>query len=162
MTSRCGRAAGAISIAAVLVLTAAACGDDDDGGSDTSTPSAIASALESAGKEAKDAVASASASAASKLDEIKDGVDAKADASVGPTAVDGDRTTAEVTVSNGTDKSADYTLSVDFRDDAGNILDVVVVDVDEVGAGKQAKTTARSHRTLSGPTKADIGRAIRH
>ncbi|MGW1991867.1 hypothetical protein [Embleya sp. NPDC001921] len=163
MTSRYGRAAGAISIAAVLVLTAAACGDDDnDGGGDTSTPSAIVSALESAGKEAKDAVASASASAASKLDEIKDGVDAKADASVGPTSVDGDRTTAEVTVANGTDKSAEYTLTVNFRDDAGNILDVVVVDIDNVGSGKQGKTTARSHRTLSGPTKADIGRAIRH
>ncbi|WP_406280389.1 hypothetical protein [Embleya sp. NBC_00896] len=163
MASRYGRAAGAVSIGVVLALTAAGCGDDDSGGdSDKSTPTAIASALESAGEEAREAVSSASASAAAKLDEIKDGVDAKADASVGPTAVDGDRTTAEVTVVNGTDNSADYTLTVNFRDAAGNVLDIVVVDVDQVGAGKQTTTTARSHRTLSGPTTADIGRVIRH
>ncbi|WP_406288210.1 hypothetical protein [Embleya sp. NBC_00896] len=163
MANTYGRVAGAFSIAAALVLTGTACSDDnDDGGKDTSVPTAIASALNSAGEAAKDALASASAAAASKLDDIKDGLDAKGDVSVGPTKTDGDRTTAEVTADNRTTSTADYTLTVDFRDPGGNLLDTIVMNIDNVEAGTQAKGTAKSNRTLKGETVAEVGRAVRH
>ncbi|MYW00863.1 hypothetical protein [Streptomyces sp. SID3343] len=163
MASKYGRTAAALTITAALTLTAAACGDDDNGGGDNkSAPTTIPSALESAGEDAKDALASASASAAAKLDEIKGGLDAKSDASIGRPEADGDRTKAEVTVDNKTDKTADYTLLVQFRNDDGKLLDAVVLTVDDVGAGKQSKATARSHFKLTGATKADVGRVIRH
>jgi hypothetical protein len=163
MASKYGRTAGALSITAALTLTAAACGDNDsNGGDNKSAPTAISSALQSAGAEAKGALASVSASAAAKLDEIKGGLDATSDASVGQPQADGDRTKAEVTVDNKTGKTVDYTVLVEFRNDAGNLLDAVVLNIDQVGAGKQAKSTARSHYKLTAATRADIARAIRH
>ncbi|MFE2865870.1 hypothetical protein [Embleya sp. NPDC059259] len=162
MASKYGRTVGALSIAAALMLTSAACGDDNDGGNADSVPTAIGSALSSAGAKAKDALSSASAAAASKLAEIKGGLDATADATVGPIRADGDRTTAEVTVDNKTTKTADYTLSVEFRDAGGKLLDTVVLNIDKVEAGKQAKGTAKSNRKLTDPSKAEIGQAVRH
>ncbi|MFI6582409.1 hypothetical protein [Embleya sp. NPDC050493] len=162
MASKYGRTVGALSIAAVLALTSAACGDDNGGGADDSAPTSIASALESAGSEAKDALSSASAAAASKLAEIKGGLDATADASVGPIRTEGDRTTAEVTVENKTAETADYTVAVEFRDAGGKLLDAIVLNIDNVEAGKQAKGTAKSNRKLTDVNKAEIGHAIRH
>ncbi|WP_020556752.1 hypothetical protein [Embleya scabrispora] len=163
MASKYGRTLGALSIAAALALVSTACGDDKgSGGGAGSTPTAIASALESAGSEAKDALSSASAAASSKLAEIKGGLDATADATVGPIKADGDRTTAEVTVENKTGKTADYTLAVEFRDASGKLLDAIVMNIDNVEAGKQAKGTAKSNRKLTNPSKAEIGHAIRH
>ncbi|MET7298399.1 hypothetical protein [Embleya sp. NPDC005575] len=162
MASKYGRTVGALSIAATLALFSAACGDDKDGGGAGSTPTAIASALGSAGSKAKDALSSASAAAASKLAEIKGGLDATADATIGPIGTDGDRTTAEVTVENKTAKTADYTLAVEFRDAGGNLLDAIVMNIDKVEAGKQGKGTAKSNRKLTNASKAEVGHAVRH
>ncbi|MGW1988750.1 hypothetical protein [Embleya sp. NPDC001921] len=163
MASKYVRTVGALSIAAALVLTSAACGDDNDGGGDgKAVPTAIESALNSAGSDAKDALSSASAAAASKLKEIKGGLDATADASVGPIRTDGDRTVAEVTVVNNTAKTVDYTLSVEFRDAGGKLLDAIVMNIEDVEAGTQAKGTAKSNRKLTDANKAEIGHAVRH
>jgi hypothetical protein len=168
-SSTYGRTAGALAITAALILTGAACGDDDGnggnggkGGDITSMPTSIPSAPGSPGSDAKDAFESASASATAKLGEIRDGLDAKSDASIGRTETDGDRTKAEITIDNKTDKTADYTLSVDFRGADGKLVDVAVLNVDNVGAGQQAKATARSHRKLTGTVTAEIGRVLRH
>ncbi|MFI6983139.1 hypothetical protein ACIBSV_31645 [Embleya sp. NPDC050154] len=164
MASKYVRTVGALSIAAALALTSAACSDDNDGNGDgKSVPTAaISSALNSAGSEARDALSSASAAAASKLKEIKGGLDATADASVGSIRADGDRTVAEVTVVNNTSKTVDYTLSVEFRDAGGKLLDTIVMNIDDVEAGTQAKGTAKSNRKLTDPNKAEIGHAVRH
>jgi hypothetical protein len=164
MASTYGRTAAALSITAILTLTAVACGGDDNknnGGDNKSAPTTIPSGLQSAGSDAKDALASASASAAAKLGDIKGGLNAGSDATIGPPEADGDHTKAEITVDNKTDKTADYTVLVEFRDN-DNLLDAVVLNIDNVGAGKQAKGTARSNRKLTNVTKAEIGRVVRH
>ncbi|MEF9883945.1 hypothetical protein [Streptomyces sp. P9-A4] len=113
-----------------------------------------------------DVISSATAAAASaaqeKMKEVKDGVNATGDVTAGPTSTDGDRTVAQVTATNPQDKNADYTVLVTFRDTDGNFLDSVVLNIDGVPAGKSKTGTARSNRTLSGDTKAEIGQALRH
>ncbi|MEU2505154.1 hypothetical protein ABZ621_10600 [Streptomyces sp. NPDC007863] len=121
---------------------------------------------EAAKETAGDIVSSASSAVASaaqrKMDEIKDGANATADVTAGPTSVDGDRTVATVTAANPKDTTADYTVLVTFRDAGGNFLDTVVLTVDGVPAGASKSGTARSNRTLTGPTTAEIERALRH
>ena len=148
-------AVAAASCTALLALTVTACSDSDvDKAKDK---------LASATAEAGEAVASATEAAASKLAEVKDGVNAKGDVKTeGATKSDGDRTTAEITATNGTDKKADYTISVEFRDGDGNLLDTVVLNINDVDPGKSKSGTARSNRSLSGTPKAEIGRALRH
>lgn len=159
-------AATTAALAVLLALTAAGCSDADVEKAKAGVASATAKAGEvaaSATAKVGEAVASATAAAASKMAEVKDGADAKGDVKVdGATKEDGDRTTAEVTATNPTDKSADYTLTVNFRDSGGNLLDTVVLNVDGVEAGKSKTGTARSNRALSGATTAEIGRALRH
>ncbi|MEU2548088.1 hypothetical protein ABZ618_22055 [Streptomyces roseolus] len=115
---------------------------------------------------AGDLVSSASSAVASaagrKMDEIKDGANATADVTAGPAAADGDRTVATVTATNPKDATADYTVLVTFRDDGGTFLDTVVLTLDGVPAGASKSGTARSNRTLTGPTTAEIERALRH
>ncbi|MEU4063379.1 hypothetical protein AB0F25_13245 [Streptomyces wedmorensis] len=115
---------------------------------------------------ANDVIASATAAVASaaqeKMNEIKDGVDATADVKAGQTSVDGDRTVAEITATNPKDKTADYTVMVNFRDGDGNLLDAVVLNIDGVEPGKSKSGTARSNRTLTGDTTAEIAQALRH
>ena len=108
------------------------------------------------------AAASAASAAQRKLDEVKDGTDATGEVKAGPTSTDGDRTVAEITATNRKDKRADYTVLVNFRDAQGNLLDSVVVSVDGVEPGATATGRARSNRSLSGDTTAQIGRALRH
>jgi len=157
------RTAAALSLAAALLLGATACGDDDDGGGDDkSAPTASATVGESASSDIRDDIASASASASAALGDIRDGLDATSDVAVGPTSTKDDRTVAEVTATNGTDKKADYTVTVEFRDPGGNLLDTIVMNIDDVDPGKRGKGEARSNRDLSGTVKADIGYAVRH
>ncbi|MGW8357867.1 hypothetical protein [Streptomyces wedmorensis] len=115
---------------------------------------------------ASDVIASATAAVASaaqeKMNEIKDGVDAAADVKAGRTSVDGDRTVAEITATNPKDKTADYTVMVNFRDGDGNLLDAVVLNIDGVEPGTSKSGTARSNRTLTGDTTAEIAQALRH
>ncbi|MEV0090271.1 hypothetical protein [Streptomyces sp. NPDC050738] len=153
------RTAGALAVAALLALSATACGSDD-------TPSSAASkakdAVASATAKAGEAVASATAAASSKMAEIKDGADAKGDVKAGDTKTDGDRSTVELTATNSTDKTADYTVTVNFKDKGGNLLDVTVMNIDGVEAGKSKSGTARSNRDLGGDATAEVGQALRH
>ncbi|MFD9035456.1 hypothetical protein ACFVZW_30605 [Streptomyces sp. NPDC059567] len=96
------------------------------------------------------------------MNQVKDGVNATGDVKAGPTKADGDRTTAEITATNPLDKNADYTIMVNFRDDGGNLLDAVVLNIDAVEPGKSKTGTARSNRTLSGETTAEVQQALRH
>ncbi|MFE0133788.1 FxLYD domain-containing protein [Streptomyces sp. NPDC059037] len=145
----------AAACTALLALTVTACSEEDvDKAKDT-----VASATAKAGE----AVASATEAAASELEKVKDGVNAKGDVKAADTTKpDGDRTTAEITATNSTDKKADYTISVDFRDSDGNLLDTVVLNINGVGPGDSKSGTARSNRSLSGTPKAEIRRALRH
>ncbi|MEU9701904.1 hypothetical protein [Streptomyces sp. NPDC047981] len=126
----------------------------------------VTGCTEEAQQKAGDIVSSATSAAASaaqeKMNEVKDGVNATEEVKAGPTKVDGDRTTAEITATNPQDKSADYTVMVNFRDSGGNLLDAVVLNIDGVEAGKSKSGTARSNRTLSGETKAEVAQALRH
>ncbi|MEU8520766.1 hypothetical protein [Streptomyces sp. NBC_01216] len=140
------RAAGTLAAAALLTATVAGCDEATDAAGDivASATSAVASAAQE------------------KMNEVKDGVNATGDVEAGATDTDGDRTVSEITATNSTDKEADYTILVDFRDDEGNLLDAVVLNIDGVQPGASKTGTARSNRTLSGSTKAEIGQALRH
>ncbi|MGW7305564.1 hypothetical protein ACWGI1_08335, partial [Streptomyces sp. NPDC054835] len=107
-------------------------------------------AKDAAGGIVSSATAAAASAAQEKMDEIKDGVNATGDVKAGPTSTDGDRTVAEITATNPKDKTADYTVWVNFRDSDGNLLDAVVLNIDGVEAGTSTSGTARSNRTLSG------------
>ncbi|MGO4629392.1 hypothetical protein AB4225_00395 [Streptomyces sp. 2RAF24] len=119
-------------------------------------------AKEAAGGIVSSATAAAASAAQEKMNEIKGGVNANGDVTAGPTSTDGDRTVAEITATNPKDKTADYTVWVNFRDPGGNLLDAVVLNIDGVDAGKSKSGTARSNRTLTGDTKAEIQQAVRH
>ncbi|WP_329118653.1 hypothetical protein [Streptomyces sp. NBC_01353] len=142
----------ALAVSATALLTLAVTG--------------VAGCTEESQQAAEDIVSSATAAAASaaqeKMNQVKDGVNATGDVKAGPTEVDGDRITTELTATNPTDKNADYTILVNFRDDGGNLLDAVVVNIDVVEPGKSKTGTARSNRTLSGETTAEVQQALRH
>ncbi|MFJ5827981.1 hypothetical protein [Streptomyces sp. NPDC093089] len=115
---------------------------------------------------ADDVISSATAAVASaaqeKMNEVKDGVNAGGDVKAGATSTDGDRTVAEITATNPKDANADYTIMVNFKDGDGNVLDAVVLNIDGVAPGASKTGTARSNRTLTGATTAEIAQAIRH
>ncbi|MFI8875214.1 FxLYD domain-containing protein [Streptomyces sp. NPDC055243] len=149
------RLATAAAVTALLALTTTACSESDVDKAKDRAASATAKAGE--------AVSSATEAAASKMAEVKDGVDAKADVKVdGPTKSEDSRTTAKITATNATDKKADYTVSVNFRDKDGNLLDTAVLNITDVEAAQSKSGTARSNRSLDGTPKAEIGKALRH
>ncbi|MFF3606672.1 hypothetical protein [Streptomyces sp. NPDC002463] len=115
-----------------------------------------------AGEIVSSATAAVASAAQEKMNEVKDGVNATGDVRAGATSTDGDRTVAEITATNPKDKTADYTIMVNFRDADGNLLDVVILNIDGVEPGKSKTGTARSNRTLSGASKAEIAQALRH
>ncbi|MBB4982268.1 hypothetical protein [Streptomyces nymphaeiformis] len=115
-----------------------------------------------AGEIVSSATAAVASAAQEKMNEVKDGVNATGDVRAGATSTDGDRTVAEITATNPKDKTADYTIMVTFRDADGNLLDAVVLNIDGVEPGRSKTGTARSNRTLSGATKAEITQALRH
>ncbi|MFJ8661290.1 hypothetical protein [Streptomyces sp. NPDC093795] len=119
-------------------------------------------AQDAAGDVFSSATAAVASAAEDRMNEVKDGVNATGDVTAGPTTTDGDRTIAEITATNPKDKNADYTIMVTFRDGDGNFLDSVVLSIDGVAPGKPKTGTARSNRTLSGDTKAEIAQALRH
>jgi hypothetical protein len=132
-----------VAVTALLALSSTACTEEDRA-------------------KVGDAVSSATAAAASRMGEITDGVNAAADVEAGPVRAEGDRTVADVTATNPQGGNADYTIMVNFRDDGGGLLDSVVVNIGGVAPGTSRTATARSNRTLSGATKAEIGQALRH
>ncbi|MFG2777844.1 hypothetical protein ACGFY7_08265 [Streptomyces prunicolor] len=135
--------------------------------SDDSTPSSVASkaasAVASIGAQATGAIASATAEAGRKLDNVKNGVDAKDAVRLAtPTTDSAGRSTVEVTVDNTDSSTKSFAVQVEFKDEGGNLLDTVVVTVSDVPAHKSATATARSNRKLSGGVKADVGTALRY
>ncbi|MFF9339082.1 hypothetical protein ACF1CG_04820 [Streptomyces sp. NPDC014773] len=144
--ARLRRTAGAVLLA--LAVTGAATGCD--------------AAKEAAGDLVSSATAAVSSAARQKMDEIKDGANATGDVSAGAASADGDRTAATITAANPGAATADYTVMVVFRDDGGNLLDTVVLNIGSVPARASKSGTARSNRTLEGPTTAEIARALRH
>ncbi|MDV5146855.1 hypothetical protein R1T08_22345 [Streptomyces sp. SBC-4] len=117
---------------------------------------------EKAGEVVSSATAAAASAAEEKMNEVKDGINATGDVKAGTTSADGDRTVVEITATNPQDKNADYTVMVNFRDDSGNLLDAVVLNINGVEPGASKSGTARSNRTLSGATTAEIAQALRH
>ncbi|MEU9166777.1 hypothetical protein AB0D34_03050 [Streptomyces sp. NPDC048420] len=147
----------ALTLTGLTGLTA--CSDDDTPSSVASVASEVASAASRAG----DAVASATAEAGRRFDDIKNGVDAEDDVRLGTpaTASDG-RTTVGVTAANSADSAKSYAVQVDFTDGSGKLLDAVVVTVRDVPAGGSGKGTARSTHALSGDVRAKVARAVRY
>ncbi|MFF9849375.1 hypothetical protein [Streptomyces litmocidini] len=119
-------------------------------------------AKDKAGQIVSSATAAVASAAQEKMNQVKDGVNATGDVRAGATRADGDRTVAEITATNPKDQNADYTIMVNFRDAEGNFLDSVVLNINDVAPGKSRTGTARSNRTLSGGTKAEIAQALRH
>ncbi|MFK4147032.1 hypothetical protein [Streptomyces sp. NPDC004065] len=156
------RRATGVALAAVLAAGTAACSGGDDGGPSEGVSKA-ASAASSLASRADEGLASATAEAGRRLDEIKNGVDARDAVTLGApaTAPDG-RTTAEVTVRNTAGSAKSFAVQVEFKNAGGGLLDMVVVTVDDVPAGRTAKGTARSTHKLSGAAKAEVGTALRY
>ncbi|MFF0382958.1 hypothetical protein [Streptomyces sp. NPDC004286] len=157
----CGtrRAAGTALVVALGVAVTGC----SDGSSPSGQASKAASAASSLASRASGAVASATAEAKRKLDQVKGGVNAKKDVSVGKvtTGKDGVPET-EVSAKNTTGDRKSFVVQVNFRDTKGDLQDTVVVNVDDVAAGATGRATARSHRKLTGDIRADVGTALRH
>ena len=158
---RGGTALTAVVAAALTALTGlTGCSDNN---SPSSVASKAASAVASIGAQATAAIASATAEAGRRLDEVKNGVDAKDAVHLGtPTTDSGGRSTVEVTADNSAGSAKSFAVQVEFKDSGGNLLDTVVVTVSDVPAGKSGTATARSNRKLSGGVKAETGTALRY
>ncbi|NEB79864.1 hypothetical protein G3I40_32290 [Streptomyces sp. SID14478] len=143
------RTMGATLLAAALAVGAAGCSDSDTSPSD-------------AASKVGEVVSSATAEAQKKVDEFKDGTDAKGEVKLGDVRKDDGRATVPVTVTNGQSSQKSYLVLVAFKDSGGNTLDTVALNVNDVAANASKQASARSHRSLDGDVKADIVRALRH
>ncbi|MFE0512101.1 hypothetical protein [Streptomyces sp. NPDC058964] len=159
-------AALALAVAAGVGLTG--CSDNGNASSTASKAasaavSKAASAASSLASMGADVVASASAEARRRLDEVKNGIEAKDEVKLGTpaTASDG-RTTVDVTATNTADSAKSFAVQVSYKDSGGNLLDTVVVTVDNVAAGKTGTATASSTHKLSGTVQAEVTRALRY
>ncbi|MCF2532039.1 hypothetical protein [Yinghuangia soli] len=143
---------GTLALAAVLAFGAAACGADEDPNS-----------LRDDAERAAEAVRSAADEARSEFDRIKDGVDAKPDTRVGTaeTRPDG-RMAVPLTVENTGNDTVDFLVLVEFRNQAGEFVDAVLVRIEDVPAGQEGKATAVSRVKLSPEATAAVSRALRH
>ncbi|GAA2239024.1 hypothetical protein GCM10010232_27390 [Streptomyces amakusaensis] len=148
MIARWQRGMAGAGLAVAVAVAGAGCSEVK------STASGIATA----------AVASATAAVDRKLDDIKDGADAKDEITLGAPGKDGDgRTTVKVTAANTADSAKSFAVQVDFRDSGGNLLDTTLVTVSDVPAKGSKDGTARSNRKLSGDeVKTEVGRALRY
>ncbi|MER5214059.1 FxLYD domain-containing protein [Streptomyces sp. NPDC002838] len=157
-------------LTALLALVSLTGCTDDESPSETVSRAASAArsigaeataAASSLAAEASEAFASATAEVGRRFDEIEGGVDVKDDVRLGAPVTDG-RTTVEVTADNTADSTRSFAVEVDFTDQHGNLLDVVVVTVPDVPAGESGKATARSNRELGADVRAVVGRAVRY
>ncbi|MCJ1676394.1 hypothetical protein MTF65_03305 [Streptomyces sp. APSN-46.1] len=163
---RRGLAGGVVLVMAVLGT--AGCSDGDGPASDAASKAAsavksVGAEVSSAAAEAASAAASAAAVAKGKLDEIKDGVDAKNDVTLGAPSTDGDgHTVVPVTVKNTDSSKKSFAVQVNFKDESGKQLDTVVVTITDVAGNASGQGTARSTHKLSGTVTADSDRALRY
>ncbi|MFE7094114.1 hypothetical protein [Streptomyces erythrochromogenes] len=159
-------AAGVVLAAAVFGAAACSGGDGNPSGAVSSAASAVKSAGEavsSAASEAAKAAESAAAVAKDKLGEVKNGVNAKDQVSLGTVATDADGyATVPVTVRNTDDATKSFAVQVEFKDESGNLVDTVVVTVSDVAAKGTGQGTARSTHKLSGTVTAQTGTALRY
>ncbi|MFD0267237.1 hypothetical protein ACFVGY_11650 [Streptomyces sp. NPDC127106] len=154
------------AVAAVAALCTAGCaGDESPSEAVSKAASAVASAgaeVSAAASRAADTVASASAAAQDKLDQIK-GVNAKDAVTLGTPSTDsGGYAVVPVTVDNTDSSAKSFAVQVNFKNDGGNTVDVVVVTVDNVAGKAKGEGTARSTHTLSGKITAETARAVRY
>ncbi|MFJ9542856.1 hypothetical protein ACIRPX_37195 [Streptomyces sp. NPDC101225] len=145
-----------------VVVGAGLTGCSDNGNGPASSASKAASAASSLASRGADALASATASAGRKLDELKDGIDAKDEVRLGTPTTDNGRAAVTVTARNSASSTKSFAVQVNFTDSGGNLLDAVVVTVSDVPAGTSGRATARSNRSLSGQVKAEVARALRY
>jgi hypothetical protein len=155
-----GEAVPAVVLVLAVMAGVAGCSGEDSPGN---VASRAASAAESAASRGQDALASATAEAGRRFEDVKDGVDAKKDVTLGKPATDGDgRTTVEVGARNTTGDRRSFTVQVDFKNADGAFRDTVVVTVSDVPPGETGRATARSTHDLSGEVRAEVARAVRH
>uniref|UniRef100_A0AAU2JZE1 Lipoprotein n=1 Tax=Streptomyces sp. NBC_00049 TaxID=2903617 RepID=A0AAU2JZE1_9ACTN len=155
-------------VLSVVALGAAGCSSGD--GSPSEAVSSAAAAVKSAGDavssaaaEAQKAAESAAAVAKDRLSEVKDGVDARDQVSLGAPATDANGyTTVPVTVRNTDDGTKSFAVQVEFKDESGNLVDTVVMTVSDVAGKGTAEGTARSTHKLSGKVSAQVGTALRY
>lgn len=156
--AKAGAGTAAVALAALAGLSGCS-----DGDSPSSTASKAASAASSLASRASGTVASATAEAGRRLDEVKNGVNVKDDVSLGAPATDSSgRTTVEVTARNTASATKSFAVQVSFKDPDGKLLDMVVVTVSDVSAGGTGTATARSTHKLSGQPEPSLGRALRY
>ncbi|MFF4398251.1 FxLYD domain-containing protein [Streptomyces sp. NPDC001480] len=129
----------------------------------TSSPSSAVSKAASFASQGASALASASAEAGNKLNEVKNGVNAKDAVTLGTPAPTSDGyMTVDVTAVNKASSTKSFAVQVNFTDSSGNLLDTTVVTVSDVAAGQSGRATARSHRKLTGQVKTAVARALRY
>ncbi|WP_030770735.1 hypothetical protein [Streptomyces sp. NRRL F-2664] len=161
------RGAAGVVLAAVALGTAGCSGGDGDpSGAVSSAASAVKSAGEavsSAASEAAKSAESAAAVAKDKLADVKNGVDAKGQVTLGAVAADADGyTTVPVKVANTDEAAKSFAVQVEFKDESGNVVDTVVVTVSDVPGKGTGQGTARSTHKLSGTVSAQTATALRY
>ncbi|MEH6375943.1 hypothetical protein V7793_16665 [Streptomyces sp. KLMMK] len=167
--NRCASAALAVMLGGTALT---GCSSDKPAGSAASSAaSAARSKASAAASAAGGAVASAAASGAASaeaaaeaaLSNVKGGLNAQADVTLGTVATGSDgRTEVPVNVTNHDSKPRRYTILINFDDPSGNLADAIVLDVPETAAGGTAHATARSNRNLTGTVTAEVRRALRY
>ncbi|MFH9740724.1 hypothetical protein ACH4MA_23945 [Streptomyces roseolus] len=162
MTARWVRAAAGGLLAGAVLMGTAGCSDDGDNpvsGAVSEAASAVASAAEGLSQAASQAVKKAE----EQMAQVKDGVDAKDEVTLGDPATDADgRTTVPLTVRNTDGATRSFAVQVRFEDGDGKLLDAVVVTVSDVPAGKPGEGTARSTHKLSGTVTPTVASALRY
>ncbi|WP_406858854.1 hypothetical protein ABZO31_00850 [Streptomyces sp. HUAS MG47] len=159
MTGRRPRVAAAGALAAVVLTGLTGC--SDDGGNPVSD--VVSQAASVASSAVTDAASKAAERAKQQLAEVKDGVDAKDEVTLGSAATDSDgRTTVPVTARNTADSAKSFTVQVVFKDSGGALVDTVVLTISDVAAGQSKAGTARSTHKLSGTVTPSVAAALRH
>ncbi|WP_405389922.1 hypothetical protein OG596_19760 [Streptomyces sp. NBC_01102] len=167
--SRCSTASVTVTLG--LAALAGCSSDEPSSPAASSAASAVKSgvserasaASSAAASVAASAVASAEAEADAALAKVKGGLDATADVALGSVATASNGPAeVPVNVTNNDAKPRRYTIVVDFKDQSGNALDVVTLEIPEVAAAGKASATARSHRDLTGTVTAEVRNALRY
>ncbi|MFF7813102.1 hypothetical protein ACFZCF_14485 [Streptomyces sp. NPDC007945] len=162
MTARWVRGAAAGLLAGAVLMGTAGCSGDGDNavsGAVSEAASAVASAAEGLSQAASQAVEKAE----KQMAEVKNGVDAKDQVTLGDPTTDADgRTTVPLTVKNTDGATRSFAVQVRFEDGDGKLVDAVVVTLSDVPAGKPGEGTARSTHKLSGTVTPTVASALRY